>query len=689
LAESKFKFRNLKSVFYGNLLLFFCSFPFLHMETSRFSDDRYSITILSKSYAEDSIYKPAFFQFNNSSNIETTYLENWTKCHDHREGRMPFDLKERNADILNGRDAAEYNITYHYSEAEATSNSNPINSEVLLDGNTGMTIYYRLESKKDSSSFTVDSFTINVILTRMKMDELEFCGNSEGYIQLKLADLDDGMLNHQDPSNSQDPSNHSVAYYLTEADAENQVNPIDKNQWTNTVPDFQEIFVRVQRTDEYACFHIKFFHLYISRKLENPTASDETICLGDGSSGYNYDLNNKDAEILDTTDPAEFNILYFNSESEAINRSGEITQIHTSQLPQTIYFRAEDSFNQGCFNTGSFQLEVQNGAQAKEPAPFMLCDIDETGIYSLDLGEKDPEILDGLNPADYKVAYYSNQQDANNNINEIPKDNYEAGVGSESLIAKLSSPTSGCTSTVKLDILVSSLPHPELEESYSICPGNEGVILDGGNFESWEWIGTNYENIGNERTITINEPGDYGLSVTKTTEGITCQNTIFFTINRAGTIGEISYNLSGSENNRRVTIQTSNAGDYEYSLDGINYQTSNEFFVSPGNYSIYVQEINGCDRAPSEIYVPGYQEYFTPNGDGNNEKWEIEATEDGEFLDVLIYDRYGKFLVQIMSGKDAWDGTYNGKPMPSDDYWFCVEYKTGHIVTGHFSLVRS
>ncbi|WP_162984925.1 T9SS type B sorting domain-containing protein, partial [Mesonia aquimarina] len=37
-------------------------------------------------------------------------------------------------------------------------------------------------------------------------------------------------------------------------------------------------------------------------------------------------------------------------------------------------------------------------------------------------------------------------------------------------------------------------------------------------------------------------------------------------------------------------------------------------------------------------------------------------------------DRYGKLLKQLSPSGPGWDGTYNGNPVSSNDYWFRVEY---------------
>ncbi len=59
---------------------------------------------------------------------------------------------------------------------------------------------------------------------------------------------------------------------------------------------------------------------------------------------------------------------------------------------------------------------------------------------------------------------------------------------------------------------------------------------------------------------------------------------------------------------------------------------------------------------------------------------------------IYIFDRYGKLMKQISSTGAGWDGTYNGSQMPSDDYWFTVDYADENGVMkqfkAHFTLKR-
>ena len=91
-----------------------------------------------------------------------------------------------------------------------------------------------------------------------------------------------------------------------------------------------------------------------------------------------------------------------------------------------------------------------------------------------------------------------------------------------------------------------------------------------------------------------------------------------------------------------------------------------------------------------DISVIGHAKFFTPNNDGYNDFWQIKGVNTNYQANstVLIYDRYGKLLKQLSVKSDGWDGTFNGKLLPTDDYWFKVFLEDGRVYSGHFSLKR-
>ncbi|PIA79166.1 hypothetical protein BFR04_06505 [Gaetbulibacter sp. 4G1] len=142
-----------------------------------------------------------------------------------------------------------------------------------------------------------------------------------------------------------------------------------------------------------------------------------------------------------------------------------------------------------------------------------------------------------------------------------------------------------------------------------------------------------------------------------------------------------------SDNNSLEVIINSNL-EYEFSLDGANYQRSNVFSnLVGGNYILYVQEVNGCGILETTASILDYPKYFTPNGDGVNDLWKLKGQTSRRYS-IFIYDRYGKLLKHLSYGSHGWDGTFNGNELPVNDYWFKIIFDEGEEYLGHFSLKR-
>ena len=93
-----------------------------------------------------------------------------------------------------------------------------------------------------------------------------------------------------------------------------------------------------------------------------------------------------------------------------------------------------------------------------------------------------------------------------------------------------------------------------------------------------------------------------------------------------------------------------------------------------------------------EVVLIDYMKFFTPNADGVNDNWRIAGLHGQPSANLYIFDRYGKLLTSFRPSGPGWDGTYNGRPLPSTDYWFLLEYisskGTREVYSNHFSLIR-
>ena len=190
-------------------------------------------------------------------------------------------------------------------------------------------------------------------------------------------------------------------------------------------------------------------------------------------------------------------------------------------------------------------------------------------------------------------------------------------------------------------------------------------------------------------TILVTEPGNYSVTVTTNYSTISCSSTKNFEVRKSNiaTIASVE-TQDWTDNQNIITVFASGEGDYEYSIDGSHFQDSNQFSaLYSGEYTVHVRDKNGCGTATDEVFLLMYPKYFTPNGDGFNDTWNIKFSDLETNLTIKIFDRYGKLITELIQNRD-WNGTMNGYALPADDYWFIATRTDGNEYKGHFSLKR-
>ena len=126
---------------------------------------------------------------------------------------------------------------------------------------------------------------------------------------------------------------------------------------------------------------------------------------------------------------------------------------------------------------------------------------------------------------------------------------------------------------------------------------------------------------------------------------------------------------------KKLKVEVIGKGDYEYALNDGPWQKENILTnVYHGEHSIHVRDRYGCAVKTIRIVNIDYPKYFTPNGDGYHDTWNISSLKSQANAKIYIFDRYGKLLKELSPASIGWNGTFNGRPMPTADYWFKVEY---------------
>jgi gliding motility-associated-like protein len=327
-----------------------------------------------------------------------------------------------------------------------------------------------------------------------------------------------------------------------------------------------------------------------------------------------------------------------------------------------------------------------------QPNNISICLNTITSNETFDLTLQTPLIIGSQDPNNYTVTYFTSLADAQNNVNPITNPtNFNPNSNQQTVYARvIFNSLPDCYLTTNFDVIVNQIPVLNLESSYSSCLV-EPFVLDAsiGNLPS-----TQYQWSNNEVTpvITIDQIGTYNFTIqaTNTFADSVClaQKAITVFISQLPIIDKIeTVDWAGNQNSIRVYI--TNQGQFEFSLNGVNYQDESFFNnLTSGIYTLYVRDKNGCGTITQEVIIIDYPQYFTPNGDGFNDFWTIKNAFFSNNTKVYLYDRFGKLVKILTSADDSWDGKVNGQDQISTDYWFVVMRQNQEIKKGHFSLKR-
>ncbi len=159
-------------------------------------------------------------------------------------------------------------------------------------------------------------------------------------------------------------------------------------------------------------------------------------------------------------------------------------------------------------------------------------------------------------------------------------------------------------------------------------------------------------------------------------------------------------------NGKTTSLEMLHQEDYKYrwfTIDSSLIDTTNIITVTPPTTTKYVLwiknliyeeswdtvTVNVMNDCPQEIEIPNV---FTPNGDGYNDEFKIKGESIKE-INLIVYNRYGKQVVEINDPLKGWDGTKNnGQKSDEGVYYFVavITMQSGEKVNknGTVTLVR-
>lgn len=253
-----------------------------------------------------------------------------------------------------------------------------------------------------------------------------------------------------------------------------------------------------------------------------------------------------------------------------------------------------------------------------------------------------------------------------------------------------------CPQTDSVAVTVKEKPAIEMEEDIVVCSG-QGVrfnpTVTGDEIDGYHWINPNGDTIAHTLNLSFNMDPVSG-TYTFVASSKSCGESKATQSVEVAPLPEL-YIDSLTINSRKL-VPIGRAGQYEFKLDNKEWSTEDVYENLTYDYphTAFVRDELGCEnmlvfvvKAPP-IAIP---DYFTPSEDGMNDTWDLTTIMDAyPNTKTTIYDRTGKVVAVLEGDATEWDGTYNGVPLPSTDYWYLINVpELRKQFTGHFTLIRT
>ena len=408
------------------------------------------------------------------------------------------------------------------------------------------------------------------------------------------------------------------------------------------------------------------------------------------------DLSQKSNEI--TAGNAALQVLYYEDATAQANGTPIADAQHfTTTIPnsQTLIVEVIDAV--GCKSYTTLEIQVIGSPAPLPPLVKDSCNVNQN---SFDLTVYAGALL-GTQPALTLAGYFTTLTNAQNGSPAITTPNAYTITGTNATIYVRIENATGCY-TVR-ELRITSIPPivVDLEDSYPVCLDANGNVMQNATIDTgfpaagytFEWRYNGQLMTQNGPMISVSAGGNYAVTIfspygcpsaTATTTVVVSSGPETFTA------AVVSGYFSDDATIQAVATGT---GDFVYWLDNGPEQYNNYFHqVSSGLHEVHVKDAQGCGHTLTvRVMVIDYPKYFTPNGDGYHDHWNIWSLRDQKAAIIYIFDRYEKLITAIKPSGAGWDGTFNGQPLPSTDYWFKViftENQTQREFKAHFSLVR-
>ena len=285
---------------------------------------------------------------------------------DPTDGIAEVDLNTLIPNILGQQDESQINVTFHNTQNDADIGIAPVALNYINTDAFNETIFIRAENTLNSACFRTRAFNliINPIPEANDVSVLQ-CdedGIPEGFTVFNINQLLDDITGGNPQVN--------VDYYLSQADADTESNPIEGDAFENFVNP-QVIIARITNPST-GCFD--FCEVSLEVSLTETNDASLTACDDDGQEdGFtSFQLSDADGIVLAGA-PVGLEVVYYQTYNDALVENNPLGSTFTNTVAynQTIYARVEN--NNACFGISEVQLTVFELPNIETQAETLYC----------------------------------------------------------------------------------------------------------------------------------------------------------------------------------------------------------------------------------------------------------------------------------------------------------------------------
>lgn len=269
-------------------------------------------------------------------------------------GTAVFDLVQKTSEILGTLSPDVFTVSYYTSQWDATNGNNPITAPYVNTTNN-QTIYAVVKAI-GASCKTIGSFHLIVTTKPIKKParDIQICDDAtnDGKEIFSFANQTVILLEEQFPGQ------FNISYHLSNADAQNDMNPLALNYENISNP--QTIYIRTESILNPNCYEVSHFEIEVDAIPQATKPATLNLCSTE-IEGFTaeVDLHQQDAVILNGQSETEFSVSYYASLEDAIAEGNSLASNYQNTVsPQQIFARVNNINNPKCFAITDFEIMV-------------------------------------------------------------------------------------------------------------------------------------------------------------------------------------------------------------------------------------------------------------------------------------------------------------------------------------------